>query len=895
MQFLKQSTVATTIVGPVLDSTGAEFTTLVLTDLNISKNGATPAAITSGTLTHVANGWYTLAFATGNVDTLGRLDITCTLSTKQLPPKSFMVLPATVFDALVTNATNVTGGLVAATATVSAAAGYIGSTTAAIVADASGRVDMGKALGQAVTLDANNVLNVSSKYWAGTAITATSIPVATAAGAAGGLMISGSNVGTTTFGALTVTGATTLTGAVSLGSTLGVTGTTTFAAINTGALGVTTFTASGAVALQSTFIVTGATTFTGNVGLSDGLTIAAPSTLNRAGITITGNGTGAGVITTGGSTGNGMTINGGASGHGLAATGVGTTKHGIIATGSATTGAGLNLVGGGTSGDGLLVTTTSGHGFSITATGTNKHGAIFTGGTGGTSDGVSMVAGTGGVDLRANRTGNLTGNVSGSVGSVTGLTASDVGAIKVKTDFLPSATAGTAGGVFIAGSNAATTAATWTVTGACTNGSTVLGATTMGTLTQTGAVSWGATTFASITSSGAVAFQSTFIVTASTALGAVSGSTLTMSGAVAFQSTFIVTGATTLTGAVTASNASNNIVGIKIATGGITSGSFAVDAIDAAAIAADVDAVIAGAVWNALVVTYGIAGSYGLLVETDLDATISSRLATAGYTAPTNLTASQIAIGVLDEPLATRTTSDTTGKVLNMLTQDSVTLSSEVNLNSIVGQMLDNGITWTYDRTLASQETIGGLADLIFNMSETGFTEVSVAYNLTNQLYKGYIAAVAVAVAASPAPTATTFASNNTAADNFWNDCRVTMTSGALIGQSRTVLSFTNTNGLFTFDTAWTSTPAAADAFIICRAHIHPVTRIADGVLSRNVSNVEATAPEHSLCTTVLAMLENSLVASPGNLVIYRTDGTTVHATKPVTTSASADPITSIQ
>lgn len=60
-------------------------------------------------------------------------------------------------------------------------------------------------------------------------------------------------------------------------------------------------------------------------------------------------------------------------------------------------------------------------------------------------------------------TGNLTGSVgsvTGAVGSVTGLTASDVGAIKTKTDFLPSATAGAAGGVFIAGTNAATTVTT---------------------------------------------------------------------------------------------------------------------------------------------------------------------------------------------------------------------------------------------------------------------------------------------------------------------------------------------------------------------------------------------------------------------------------------------------
>jgi hypothetical protein len=37
--------------------------------------------------------------------------------------------------------------------------------------------------------------------------------------------------------------------------------------------------------------------------------------------------------------------------------------------------------------------------------------------------------------------------VTGAVGSVSGLTASDVGAIKTKTDFLPSVIAGGAGGV----------------------------------------------------------------------------------------------------------------------------------------------------------------------------------------------------------------------------------------------------------------------------------------------------------------------------------------------------------------------------------------------------------------------------------------------------------------
>lgn len=82
--------------------------------------------------------------------------------------------------------------------------------------------DIQSRLPAALTADGN--MKADALRWAGTLIVATSIPVGTAAGASGGLLISGSNSGTTTLGALTVTGATTLSGAVSLGSTLGITG-----------------------------------------------------------------------------------------------------------------------------------------------------------------------------------------------------------------------------------------------------------------------------------------------------------------------------------------------------------------------------------------------------------------------------------------------------------------------------------------------------------------------------------------------------------------------------------------------------------------------------------------------------------------------------------------------
>jgi len=69
-------------------------------------------------------------------------------------------------------------------------------------------------------------------------------------------------------------------------------------------------------------------------------------------------------------------------------------------------------------------------------------------------------------------------------------------------------------------------------------------------------------------------------------------------------------------------------------------------------------------------------------------------------------------------------------------------------------------------------------------------------------------------------------------------------------------------------------------------------TTIADTVLGRSVSNVEATAAEHSICTLVLAALESSVIGT--SWTIKRTDGTTTHATKTVTTDASAEPITGV-
>lgn len=74
----------------------------------------------------------------------------------------------------------------------------------------------------------------------------------------------------------------------------------------------------------------------------------------------------------------------------------------------------------------------------------------------------------------------------------------------------------------------------------------------------------------------------------------------------------------------------------------------------------------------------------------------------------------------------------------------------------------------------------------------------------------------------------------------------------------------------------------AADIAAIPAAPV--ATAIADAVLSRSVSNVETTMPEHSLGTIILQQLESSV--SSNTLTILGTDGVTTRFSKTVTTNA---------
>ena len=97
---LKLSTATTVTIGPVLDADGAAVTTAVVTNFSLVKNGSS-AALTTETLTHLANGYYTLALTSGNTNTLGNLEVFVNNTAMSMTVFRYNVIAAQVYDSVV--------------------------------------------------------------------------------------------------------------------------------------------------------------------------------------------------------------------------------------------------------------------------------------------------------------------------------------------------------------------------------------------------------------------------------------------------------------------------------------------------------------------------------------------------------------------------------------------------------------------------------------------------------------------------------------------------------------------------------------------------------------------------------------------------------------------------
>ena len=104
-QWLRESTAATLVLGPMVDQTDG-FTaetglTITQADVRLSKGGGDFAQVsTTATLVHDEFGWYPCGLATTDTNTLGRLTVAVHESGARPVVRECMIVPANVWDSL---------------------------------------------------------------------------------------------------------------------------------------------------------------------------------------------------------------------------------------------------------------------------------------------------------------------------------------------------------------------------------------------------------------------------------------------------------------------------------------------------------------------------------------------------------------------------------------------------------------------------------------------------------------------------------------------------------------------------------------------------------------------------------------------------------------------------
>lgn len=124
-------------------------------------------------------------------------------------------------------------------------------------------------------------------------------------------------------------------------------------------------------------------------------------------------------------------------------------------------------------------------------------------------------------------------------------------------------------------------------------------------------------------------------------------------------------------------------------------------------------------------------------------------------------------------------------------------------------------------------------------------------------------------------------------------------TSGALIGQSMIVDTFTQTNGVITTLDTMVATPAASDTFVLIgNSHAYQPREIADGVLARKLDSTgnetSTTTANERTVRSALRYLRNKIDISASTMTITTEDDTTTAWTAALTTTAGLNPVTTV-
>lgn len=630
-------------LGPFLDSTDGNTQktalTIANTDIKLWKNGGlAEVAKNSGGATHMNNGRYYTVLDATDTNTFGKLEVIVHVTGALAVRREFMVIPQVVYDALVVGSDNLDVSTVQlAGQTVTAGAGVTFPSSVASPTN----ITAGTITTVTTTTNLTNLPSIPAGWLTAAGITA------------GALNGKGDwNIGKT-------------------GYSLSQAFPTNFSSMSISVAGLVDITQTAADKAWGT---TARTLTAGtNIALAKGTGITGFNDLDTAGVA-------------------GAVWNAATASYGTA-----NTYGALIET---NLDAQVSTVGGGSLtvadiADGVWDEALSGH-----LTGGTTGAALNGAGSSGDPWTATMGgygAGTAGKIFYDNLNATVSSRATQtSVDTLAGYVDTEVAAIKTKTDFLPSATAGTAGGLLIAGTNAATTVnITGNITGNLSGSvGSVTGA--VGSVTGSVASVTAGVTLAATTHTGAViptvttlsnlpAITAGWLTATGIAAGALNGKgdwnvgktgySLTQTFPANFSAMSISAGGLVDILQTAADKAWSSTT--RLLTGGTNivlakgTGITGLNDLDAAATAT--------AVWNAATVTYGSAGSYGALIETNLDAQVST---VGGGSGTADWTANQVAAisAILGVPSSGTTPADPTTGILDTIRDATLAVKAKTDL-----------------------------------------------------------------------------------------------------------------------------------------------------------------------------------------------------------------------
>jgi hypothetical protein len=193
-------------------------------------------------------------------------------------------------------------------------------------------------------------------------------------------------------------------------------------------------------------------------------------------------------------------------------------------------------------------------------------------------------------------------------------------------------------------------------------------------------------------------------------------------------------------------------------------------------------------------------------------------------------------------------------------------------IDASVGAMASGVLT----AAALATDAVGEIADGVWDEPYSGHTTAGSFGKLLDTLRKANYVTEG-SVAAGGTPTATVFRTNLTEPSGTFDNQTLLFISGDLAGESAPIEAYSVTNGQITLGDSLTQAPTAADEFVILPDHVHPIGEIADGVLTRQMTEAyraAGVAPTlaQSLFELIAQMGDRDIVGQ--TLTLHRLDGT---------------------